>query len=437
VTPSPGDGQVRFRRTSLALVAAASILLFFGAFAVWLDRQALHTDDWVETSGELLEDPDIQDAVATFLVDELFSAVDVDAQVRGFLPEPAQGLAGPAAGGLRELADRAAHNAIANPRVQELWKQANRAAHEGLLAVVEGEEGALSAGDGAVTLDLESLVGQIGARVGIDLSGELPAQLGEIVILRSDEIEATQDGARLLEALAVGLVLGSLALYGLAVGLARGRRRQTIRALGYSWIVVGIAVLAARGISGGAVVDHFASTVGVEPAVESTWSIGTSLLAASAAALIGYGLVAVLGAWLAGPRPLPRAARRAVAPLFHSRPAAYGVLLAIVVVIFWTAPTEGTERLAPSIVLLVLLAAGFEALRRQTLRDFPEETWERAGPRWRTRFAGLGERLRSRGPERVTADEQRLRQLERLERLQASGVLTPDELEREKARLLG
>src|SRR5688500_9621045 len=118
-------------------------------------------------------------------------------------------------------------------------------------------------------------------------------------------------------------------------------------------------------------VDQLATTAAVEPAVERTWAIATSLLAASGAAVIAYGVIAVIGAALAGPTSAATATRRELAPIFHDRVTAYALLLVIVLLVFLWAPTEGTQRLAPSIVLLVLMVAGFEALRRKTVSDFP------------------------------------------------------------------
>ena len=435
-----GDGSdgPRFRRTSLALVVVASLLLFCGAFAVWAARQALNTDDWVETSTELLEDEEIQAAVETFLVDTLFDNVDVQGELQGVLPPRLQPLAGPAASGLRELAGRVAERAVESPKLQELWADANRAAHEQLIVVIEGGGEALSTEGGVVTLDLRTLVEQVGSRVGIDVADKLPESVGEVEVLRSDELAAAQDAADLLKKLSYGLILAALAVYAIALWLARGRRREMVRAIGFAWIVVGIAVLAVRELAGGAIVGSLASTASVEPAIERTWAIGTSLLAASAAALVGYGVVAVLGAALAGPRPTATAARRELAPAFHSVAAAYALLLVIVLLVFLWAPTEGTQRLAPSIVLLVLMVAGFEALRRKTVADFPDETWETAGARWSERFAGAGAAMRS-GRAKVAKpdpEEERIAKLERLRELHEAGLLDDEELAAEKRRIL-
>jgi hypothetical protein len=88
----------------------------------------------------------------------------------------------------------------------------------------------------------------------------------------------------------------------------------------------------------------------------------------------------------------------------------------------------------PSLILIALLIAGTEVLRRQAITDFPEETWERRSERLRASMARVGHR-EARAPEAVSGDE-RLQQLERLAKLREAGVLSPEELEREKARIL-
>ncbi|MDP9189093.1 MAG: hypothetical protein M3O25_07575, partial [Actinomycetota bacterium] len=88
-------------------------------------------------------------------------------------------------------------------------------------------------------------------------------------------------------------------------------------------------------------------------------------------------------AWLAGPTGVARAIRRTLAPLLERRGVAYGVMVAILLLLFWWSPTEGFQRLPISILIIVLFVAGFELLRRQATREFPDETWERASERLR------------------------------------------------------
>ncbi len=161
--------------------------------------------------------------------------------------------------------------------------------------------------------------------------------------------------------------------------------------------MVGVAVLFAHSIAGNLVVGSLSSTASVEPAVSATWSIGTSLLVDTAQGLIFYGIFIVIGAWLAGPTGIAREVRHAIAPILERRAVAYLVMALILIVLFWWAPTQGFHRLPISLLLIALFVFGFEVLRRQAVREFPDQTWERGTERWRQSGRNLVTRRRGRG----------------------------------------
>jgi hypothetical protein len=100
--------------------------------------------------------------------------------------------------------------------------------------------------------------------------------------------------------------------------------------------------------------------------------------------MIFYGVFIVLAAWLAGPTGIAKSVRRFLAPAMENRAVAYGLMTAILLVLFWWSPTEGFKRLPISILIIVGFVAAFEVLRRQTVREFPGETWDQAAERLRS-----------------------------------------------------
>ena len=170
------------RKSVVALIVFASLLAFLSVFSIWANRQLLETDNWVETSSELLEDEEIRTQLANFMVDELYTNVDVQGELATALPPRLQPLAGPAAAGLRQLTDRLANEALQRPRVQEAWENINRATHEKLIEVVENDS------DEPVVLDLGDILTEVGANAGIDVADKLPPDAGEIEILPPDEL---------------------------------------------------------------------------------------------------------------------------------------------------------------------------------------------------------------------------------------------------------
>jgi hypothetical protein len=435
------SAPVRLRRTSIAIIVLGGVVAFFAVFAVWAERQLLETDTWTETSTQVLADERVRSALDSFMVEALFDNVNVEAQLKKHLPNNLEGLAGPAAGGVHELALRAAAEALKSPQVQELWANANRRAHDTFLLVVEGGNETVSTEGGAVTLDVGRVIAQVADNAGVDVNGKIEPGEAQIVILRSDQLSFVQDAVNLLRQLALALPALAIALFALAIYLARGWRREAVRACGIAFICVGVAVLVLRSIAGGIIVNELAKTDSVRPAADAVWGIFTTLLRDQAVAMIAYGALIIAGAWLAGRTAPARELRRAMTPVLERRAWGYPALLVIVLLVFWWSPTEGTSRLIPSLVLIALLVAGFEALRQQALRDFPDETAEKALARWKERIDGLRERLRRRreapeeAQEAIAADA-RLDALERVARLRDTGVLDGEEFRREKERIL-
>jgi hypothetical protein len=431
----------------IAIIVVATVVGFFASLAVWVKRQALETDTWTQTSTELLANDAVQTAVAGFLVDALYNRVNVEGDLKKALPPRIQPLAGPAAGGLREVADRIAVDALQRPVVQQLWGEANAAAHSLFLKLIEGGGAALSTTGGKVTLNLGTIVTQLGNRVGVDVAGKIPPNAARITLLRSDQLGLVQTLVKVLRALSIVLPLLALALFGLAIYLARGWRRVALRSCGFAFLAIGILILVARTIAGDAVTDSLASTDSVKPAVDAVWSIGTSLLRDEGVALIGYGLFIVFGAWLAGRTGIARSVRREITPILRGRAYGYTVLAAIVLLVWLWSPTWSTRTLIPALILTALLVAGYEALRRESIAEFPDATMEVVSERWRARLAGAGAWVRNRrgaptaGGQRTAsdgaADDVRLDRLERLARLREAGVLDDDEVRAEKVRILG
>jgi len=361
------------RRAALTLIVIASVIGFLAIFAVWANRQLLDTDNWTETSSELLEDEAIRGQVAGFLTDELYANVDVEQRLRAVLPPQAAPLAGPAAGGLKQLAEKGTNALLARPVPQRLWEEANRRAHRRLLAVLEGGGDGVSTSNGEVKLDLKSLLGQAQSRVGVGgrAAGALPEGAAEITVLKSGQLSAAQDVVKALKAIAWVLLLLTLGLFALAVYLARGWRREALRAVGFGFLTMGVGALIARELAGGQVVEALATTAAVKPAIESTWSISTSLLAQAAVACVAYGVVIVAAAWLAGPTDVAVRVRGRLAPWLREPRIAYGAVAVIMLLLVAWGPTPAFRRPLAVVLLAALLFFGMKALRRQTALEHP------------------------------------------------------------------
>lgn len=369
-TPTAGHPRV-----VAALLIGATLVSVVAVFSVWINRQALNTDNWVATSTKLLQNKEVQGQLAIYLSDQLTANVDIEAELQKALPPKLAPLAAPAAGALEQLAPQAAEKALERPKVQELWASANRAAHEALLKVVDGGGPALSTSGGEVTLNLGTLLGQISEKLGVGgkIAEKLPPEAGEITVLKSSQLSTVQSIAKLIRRLPIVLGLLMIALYGLAIYLAGPRRREALRSVGICLVIAGVVALILRGFVGSEVVDALAKSESVKPAAEAVWSIGTSLLVTVATSVIAFGILLFAAAWLAGPTRIATRLRRLAAPYVEEhRGGAYTVAgLVFLALIAW-APIHAFSTALGIILFAVLFALGTEFICRQIRRESAE-----------------------------------------------------------------
>jgi len=442
-----------------ALVVLGSVLAFLSVFAIWTERQALDTNDWVDTSGRLIQDQTIREAVGEFLVDQLYENVDVEKELEEILPGETKDLAGPVSGGLRQVAGQGADRVLESSTAQDLWKSANRTTHEQLLDVLEEKEGTVSTEEGKVSLELRGLVTNLADQVGIGsgLAEKLPEDAGQITILRSDQLNTAQDIVVAVKGLALLLSLLTLLSFGLAIYLSSAGRWVTVLFCGVGLIAAGFASIVLREVAGGIVVGQLVEEESVRPAAEAAWSIGTSLMTSIATTVIVVGVLFGLAGWLASPTGSARSTRRFLAPVLDEHVGyAYALLAIVVGFYFISAPTQNLRSFLTTLAIAGLAAFGIHELRRQTAEEFPDADIGDFFGRTRERVVGavrdanLGEhaaKLRlpeKRAPEAtaetatIPADDPdaRLARLERLAKLHEQGILTDEELAAEKARLL-
>ena len=358
------------RKAGIAALLAVGTLIFIGfGVGVWAERQVLDTDEWVDTSAELLENEDVRIALGGFIVDRLFDSEEVQAQIEEVLPPRLDPLAGPAAAGLKELARRNAPRILGSAVALNAWREANEAAHDTLVALVEGERG------GNLTLDLGTLFEQIAEGTGLPPGAvdRLPPEVSSLQIASGENLETAQDALDLFKTLVWVLLVVALACFAGAVALSRDRRR-TVLSVGGCLMFAGLAVLAVRRLAGEAVVEALADAPNAMGAADDAWEISTSLLVDAAQGSILGGFFIVTAAWLAGPGRRATAVRRVSAYAMREQPGVVraGLGVAILLLVIW-GPVPWTQRFWTIAIFTVAAFAWLEWIRRRTLEEFPDE----------------------------------------------------------------
>jgi hypothetical protein len=444
------------RKLVMTLTVIAVLVGFLSIMSTWVLRQTLETGTWNQTSEKMVQNEEIRQALSVYLVDELYANVDVESEVKSVLPPELKGLAGPAAGQLRQLADKAAYEALSRPAVQSIWVTASDSAHTALVDILEGGSTNVSTSGGDVVINVKGMLEQVTADIGVgsNLVAKLPADTGQIEVFKSSELEEAQTAVDAFQVLDWVIYLIALGLFALAVFLAKGWRRAALRNVGIGLIVLGIVTLLVRSAAGNALVSALAGDSDYESAVNAAWGIATDELARIARTVIFSGVLLIIGAWLAGPMKLASRIRSGTAPYLAEPRIVFPAVLVLLIVLTWWSPWGVMDRVEAVVLVALYLFIGAEVLRREVNAEFPEEAGSenrarRRGERiesvkqgaagaWKrtsTAVAGIGS---SRRGKQASADSEaaRLERLRQLAALKESGALTDEEFAAEKRRLL-
>jgi hypothetical protein len=413
-TPASAARMSKKRRIIVwTLVVLASVLALVSILTTWVNRQMLDNTAWNKATTQIIEDPQVQASIAAYTIDQVYGNVDVAQALQQRLPKNLQPLAAPLAGALEQPATRGVQALLQRPRFQRVFIQASAIAHQKLVAVLENKTShGIQTGNGVVTLNLHQLVVDVATRLGLssDAIAKLPDKAGTVTLLKSDQLSAAQSGVQAVRVLSAWLLVAVLFMYGLAIYLARGARRATLRNAGVGFALVGLLVLVLRHLLGNYITNSLASP-GYEASTHRLWLIGTSILGQIGSATLLYGLIAAFGAVLAGPTVLATRVRRELAPTLNEHQGiVWGVLGFVYLLLLLWAPTHALRVWWGILLLAGLLALGVVALRRETLREFPPGATKEAPPEGRS------------------ASEE----IARLSKLHESGALSDDEFEAAK-----
>ncbi len=442
--PTPASSeepQIRRRRLIWVnvLIGVTTLLAVVGIFSIWANRLLFNPDNWENTSTQLLQNSQIRSATANYVVDQIYANVNVAGILGQKLPPQLQPLAGPAAGALRNAAVQGVELALSRPRVQSLWATANRAADQTFITIVNGGKGAVGVKQGVVTLDLASIVDNVATRLGLpsDLGAKLPPSIANLTVFKSDQLKLVQNGGKAIKGLALLLTILVPLLYALAIFLARYHRRRTLMTVGLAIVFAGVVGFFGRSLLESQITNSLVKDASVRPAVQATISISTGMINEIAGAFILFGAIVVLAAWFAGPTRPATAGRRSIAPYLRDRPGwAFGVVAAVMVLIFIIDPIPATGKPVGMLVFFLLAMFGTEVLRRQTAQEFPQAEAGEAGAAMRARIQTYRDRRERDKSSSGASSESLPQQLEQLRKLRDQHAISDDEYAAAKGRLL-
>ncbi|MGQ4599381.1 hypothetical protein [Nocardia sp. R6R-6] len=313
-----------WRWTAVAILTVlVAVLAITTVAARFVRGEILDTNRYVSTVAPLGSDPVLQSEVANRVTDEIFARVDIEgltadalaalteavpaAQNRPRVDRAVEGLAPVITQQARGFVNETVLSFVRSEQFEDLWIQANRAAHTALVAVATGHVGPSSVTvdeNGTVTLSLRTVFDNVKARLlerGFTFAEKIPSVDKQFVLFRSPELVRAQRAVDWLDKAAAVLPWVTIAVAVAAIAAApAGRRRRALSFIGLA-LVVGMLILAIALIVARAIyLDQ------MPPDVLSTQAatvIADTVLVPLRTALRGVavlGLAIALGAYLAG-----------------------------------------------------------------------------------------------------------------------------------------
>jgi hypothetical protein len=285
---------------SAVLLALSCLLVPFGAPAAWAAYGLADTGRYVTTMAPLATDPDVREAVAETVGDDILRAVDQHLDVR------------PVRGSVRPFVHDAVRSFTQTEAFQLAWDTGNRVIHDAVLRALRADDD--TAGR-PVTVDLAPVTDQVKRQLTRDhvpLAARIPVEHTAVCVLPADRLASLRKGFHVLEVAGFWLPVAALSFAVTGIALAVHRRRAVAAtalgtALGGGLLALALAV--GRGLTLADLPDGVS-----HPAVGAVYDALTGTLRTVSWLLLGLGLTVAATAWLTRCPRAVRPARRRPAP---------------------------------------------------------------------------------------------------------------------------
>jgi hypothetical protein len=303
LTEGVAPHRTRLRDTlSAALLTLTCLLAPCGTLAAWAAALA-DTGHYVDTVAPLATDPDVRDAVADTVGDEV----------------------------VRELRTETTDTTLLGPFVREAirsftrtdafrtaWEAGNRAVHDAVLHALRDD----AATPGPVTVDLAPVTAQVRARLAADrlpFAHRIPVGHTEVAVVPAGEVAGLRKGYHVLDAAAFWLPLAAVVLGVTGIAVA-ARRRRALTATGLGTALGGALLALAVAVGRRLTLADLPERVH-RPAAGAVYDALTATLRTASWLLLVLGLTVALASWLAGRHggrrepPSPATTRHAPSPV--------------------------------------------------------------------------------------------------------------------------
>ncbi|WP_200942845.1 hypothetical protein [Cellulomonas sp. Root485] len=272
--PPPAPPAPRPRR-KVGRSTAAVVLILIGALLApiavvgsWARGLVVDTDRYVDTVAPIAEDPLVQSAVANRITIAVVDALNVEElttqatdAVAGLDLPPLVGqavtsLQAPLQDAITGFIRKNVTKIVSSDAFENVWEEANRAAHEQIVATLRGDPDALAqiSDSGTLTLDVTPIIEQVKTSLeeaGFTLVSRIPTINVTFPIASSADLVRLQSAYRLIDIVGGLLPYLSLALLAAGVLAAQHRSRALVVAglsLAGAMLLLGLALTVGRSL---------------------------------------------------------------------------------------------------------------------------------------------------------------------------------------------
>jgi hypothetical protein len=318
--PRPAEPRRRHRLRGVAgvlVITLGCLLAPLSVVSTWLDSQLTDTDAYVETVAPLIDDPAVQEALAAAVTSEVIERLDVQdataealqalvdrTELPPLIEERLVGLSVPITNGVEGFVTDQVDSLVASEEFQTAWVEANRVAHEELVATLTGtQDGAIQVDEGTVSVNIAPFVQVVKDRLvdrGFEVAERIPDVQASFVVLQSADLARAQSLFAVLDTLGTVFPFIVLAVLAGGVLLAPDRRRALVGA--------GLGLAAAMVLLGAALALLRAGYLSAVPtdllprdAAETIFDTLVRFLRTGLRGVLLLGLVVAAAAYLGGP----------------------------------------------------------------------------------------------------------------------------------------
>ncbi len=304
-----------FRKAAVVLlISIAVVTLGVGNIFFWTGNTLVKQDRFTASVQPVIQDPEVQQAMALYVTNNLFAQVDVQAFTEQVLPPRADFLAPQLTSQIKTQTQNTLQSVLARPAFQDRWNTAIANQHQRLIGFVTKYEG-----DGSISLN--DIYNQLSSRLSDTklsflANKTLPANIGNVNVVTASWLPEAHNVVTNINTwrfLAVTLMV--LTLVG-AMWLSRYRRRTLYV---FCWASAGmmVATLIARRIAIETITGRADSQY--QAGVRNALQIVLHPLAVQTITILCALLIIGIIAWVSGPSRYASAIKKQVALLFSGK----------------------------------------------------------------------------------------------------------------------